>query len=329
MRISGLGRLALGCVGAALLAGCGRAQPPTGTPDATPQSHSIAAHAQRVGSWMRPDSAKDNLLFISDEGANDVYVYSLSKYRLVGTLTGFSEPRGLCLNKSGDIWITSAGDSDLLEYAPGGTTPIGSLNDPGEYPVDCAVDTTTGDLAASNIISSKPGPGSLSIYSHAIGVPAVVPAFGHTYHDAYDPAGNLFVDGVTADGAFQFGEIARGEKTVTNLKLKGAAIGAPTNVQYADGHLAIGDDREYSSSVIYQVAVSGTTARVIGRTPLHHAHVIAFFILGHRVFCLNSTKYGGTHIAIYKYPVGGKPTRTIQIPGLSLPVGLAVGKVAN
>ena len=329
MRISGLQPFALNCVAAALLAGCGGGQPAIGAPDATPQTHTIAGHAQRVGSWMSLASAKDNLLFISDEGTSDVYVYSLSKYRLVGTLTGFSEPRGLCLNKAGDIWIPNAGDSNLLEYAPGGTTPIGSLNDPGEYPVDCAVDTTTGDLAASNIISSKPGPGSLSIYSNAIGAPAVVPAFGHTYHDAYDPSGNLFVDGVTADGAFQFGEIARGEKTVTNLKLKGAVIGAPTNVQYADGNLAIGDDREYSSSVIYQVAVSGTTARVIGRTPLHHAHVIAFFILGHRVFCLNSTKYGSVHIAIYKYPAGGEATRTIQIPGLSLPVGLVVSPVAN
>ena len=307
-----------GCAAAALLAGCGGLQPPIASPGAMPQSRAIARHDDG-----------GSLLFVSDEGTSDVYVYSLSKNKLVGTLTGFSEPRGICLNKAGDIWITNAGDSNLLEYAPGGTKPIGSLNDPGQYPVDCSVDTTTGDLSVSNIISAKYGPGSLSIYSDAIGVPAVVPAFAHTYNDAYDPAGNLFVNGASDVGAFQFGELARGEKTVTNVKIEGATITDPMNVQYADGHLAIGDERGYfENSVIYQVTVSGTTAKVIGKTPLYGSNVIAFFILGHRVFCLNSTNRG-VHVAIYKYPAGGKPIRVIQIPGLSMPVGLAVSKVAH
>jgi len=279
---------------------------------------------------MSTDGGKDNLLFVSDEGTSDVYVYSLLKDRLVGTLTGFSEPRGVCLNRAGDIWITNAGDSNLLEYAPGGTTPIGSLNDPGEFPVDCSVNTTTGDLGASNIISVKDGPGSLSVYAGGVGIPAITPAFAHTYNVAYDPAGNLFIDGANDLGWFRFGELVHGQKIVTTLALKGATMTAPTNVQYADGHLAIGDERGYfENSVIYRVTVSGTTATVVGRTHLLDANVIAFFILGHRVFCLDSTPYRGVRVAIYNYPAGGKPIRIIKIPGLSMPVGLAVSTAAN
>ena len=274
---------------------------------------------------MSTDRGNGGLLYVSDEGTSDVYVYSLSKGRLVGTLTGFSEPRGVCLNKAGDVWITNAGDSNLLEYAPGGTTPIGSLNDPGEFPVDCSVNATTGDLGASNIISVKDGPGSLSVYAGGIGVPAITPAFEHTYNVAYDPAGNLFVDGANNVGWFQFGELVHGQKTVTTLALKGATMTGPTNVQYADGHLAIGDERGYfENSVIYQVTVTGTTARVVGRTRLLDANVIAFFIQGRRVYCLDTTPYRGVRIAIYNYPAGGKPIRIIKIPGLSMPVGLAV-----
>jgi len=311
----------------ALLASCSGPQTPRGAPEAMPQSR---AHTDRGASWIPTDAAKDSLLFVSDEGTSDVYVYSLSKDRLVGTLTGFSEPRGVCLNKAGDIWITNAGESNLLEYAPGGSEPIGSLDDPGEYPVDCSVNTVTGDLSASNIISVKEGPGSLSVYRTGIGVPAIAPAFAHTYNDAYDPAGNLFIDGASNLGRFQFGELVRGQKTVTQLALKGATITDPTNVQYADGHLAIGAERGYlGNSTIYQLAVSGTTATVVGRTRLQDANVIAFFIVGHRVFCLDSTTYRGVHVAIYKYPDGGKPIRIIKIPGLSMPVGLAVGTPAN
>src|SRR5579871_4920676 len=142
--------LALGAV--ALVAGCGAIQPPVGPSAAIPQSRTIAKH-------------DDRLLYISDEGTNDVYVYSLSKGTIVETLTGFSEPRGVCLDNAGDIWITEAGNSKLIEYAPGGTKPIASVNDPGEFPVDCSINATTGNLGAANIISAKYGPGSLSVYS--------------------------------------------------------------------------------------------------------------------------------------------------------------------
>jgi hypothetical protein len=65
-------------------------------------------------------------------------------------------------------------------------------------------------------------------------------------------------------------------------------------------------------------------AKVVGTTQLRDSkYVIAFFILGQRVFCLDS-RYGGGHVAVYNYPAGGDPIRIIHIPGLLLPAGLAV-----
>jgi hypothetical protein len=44
------------CVAAALLAACGRSQPPVGASGAMPQTTKVAPHADHDSSWMAPDS---------------------------------------------------------------------------------------------------------------------------------------------------------------------------------------------------------------------------------------------------------------------------------
>ena len=280
-------------------------------------------------SWMSADAKRVALLYVSDEDTSDVYVYSISTDRLVGVLTGFNGPRGICANKNHDIWITESGNSKLLEYAHGGTHPIHVLYDPGQYPVACSVESASGELAATNIISAKDGPGSLSLYANANGLPTLVPAFSQTYIDGYDPDGNLFVNGWNNVGWSQFGEIVRGQDTVTKLTIAGGAIGNAGGIQYADGSLALGDYQGISGhAAIYQVTVNGTTATITGTTELLHSRaVVAFFILGDQVFCLNDDD-GPEHVekdvTIYKYPAGGEPIKIIHNPAFSIPVGVAV-----
>lgn len=50
---------------------------------------------------MSRDAQSQNLLYVSIQGFNDVYVYSYlsSAIELVGKLTGFSDPSGLCVDK--------------------------------------------------------------------------------------------------------------------------------------------------------------------------------------------------------------------------------------
>jgi hypothetical protein len=40
--------------------------------------------------------------------------------RLVGTLTGFTNPQGDCVDKSNNVWIVDTEASQLIEYAHGG-----------------------------------------------------------------------------------------------------------------------------------------------------------------------------------------------------------------
>jgi hypothetical protein len=141
-------RFALGIgVAAALLSACGASQPPIGAPGAMPQSLGTSTHLMRRPSWMAPDATRKNLLYISDVGTNDVYVYESLSLKLAGTLTGFSEPQGECSDAAGNVWITNTNMSQIIEYAHGGTTPIATLSDPYEFPVGCAVDPRSGNLA--------------------------------------------------------------------------------------------------------------------------------------------------------------------------------------
>lgn len=276
-------------------------------------------------SWLRSDATKGMRLYISDASTNDVFVYAYPSGKLVGTLTGFSEPQGICVDGAGNFWVANTGASNLLEFAPGGTDPIATLNDAGQYPAGCAVDAGSGDLAASNIISTSGGQGSVSRYKRAVGNPRVISAFPRVYFDAYDTGGNLFLDGSNADGTFALGEIMKGKKSVKPLTVKGATINFPGDIQYADGRLAVGDQSGPNNAVIYQMKVHAGTAVVVGNTQLFgSSDVVQFFILGHVVISLDA---GTRKLNVYRYPAGGKPITIIHLSGPlnSQPVGLAVG----
>ena len=86
----------------------------------------FSAHAQvnptanRRASWMSPDAKKaKSLLYVADEGANDVLVYTYPAGKLMGTLTGFETPTGICSNKAGDVFILNGNGTTVEVYAHG------------------------------------------------------------------------------------------------------------------------------------------------------------------------------------------------------------------
>jgi hypothetical protein len=62
-------------VSAAMLAGCGGSQPAIGAPGAMPQTSAIAAHADRGTSWMLPEAASQDLLYVSSHNYVSIYTY--------------------------------------------------------------------------------------------------------------------------------------------------------------------------------------------------------------------------------------------------------------
>lgn len=309
------------CASLVAFAGCGRGS--LSGLASGPNSAQPNARRDFTASWMAPSAKQGRLLYISDGGTEDVDIYTYPKLKLVGTLTGFDEPQGICLNKAGDVWIVNTAVSELLEYAPFGTNPIATLYDPGEYPVTCSGDGPTGNLAASNLFSTSDGSSSLSIYKHATGSPDVIEALTRNFFLSYDPKGNLFVEGENSSDNFALGEIPEGTKKVEQLSVSGATIESPGPLQYADGNLALGgQDKTEGITVIYQLAVSGSVATVVGTTKLLGSGGTAFFILGHEVVCVNAETL---EIAIYKYPAGGEPIKVIH-SSLVEPLGLVITK---
>jgi len=202
-------RHALWLVALALCGGCAAGSATSGT--FAPAGPGAIEPAHQAGSWIAPDAKKKKLLYVSSALTDDVYVYSYSNQKLVGTLTGFKLPYGLCADKTGDVWIVDDGAQEIVEYKHGGTSPITTLSDPGEYPEGCSVDPTTGNLAITNFYSSS-GSGSVSIYAHASGEPTTYsdPSIANFRFCGYDDKGNLFADGANNSSEFAFAELRKG-----------------------------------------------------------------------------------------------------------------------
>ena len=149
---------------------------------------------------MVPAARAQNLLYVSDEGANDVDVYAYPAGTRAGKLTNLAQPAGLCTDTLGDVWVVQSSSAKITEFGHGGAKPIATLTISGARRLlGCAVDPTTGNLAVTDLGNSKGG-GSLWVFAHAQGTPKNYrdPKISFAYFDGYDLGGNLFVDGLGA-----------------------------------------------------------------------------------------------------------------------------------
>jgi hypothetical protein len=326
--VSSCGALAL-IASAAMLAGCGGG----GAAPVPLLSGSLdRAHAQRGaargGSWMAPQAKKEDLLYVSDLEAQAVFIYRYGHGNaLVGTITGFFNPEGLCVDKKGDVFVTndtSDGDHQILEYAHGSTTPLATLNDPYGRVNGCSVDPTTGNLAVTNFWGASEGTGGVSIYPHAKGTPASYSdsSIYYYYYCGYDDAGNLFVDGLSSGSSFGLAELPSGSGSFTDISLD-QTIYLPGGVQWDGKYLAVGDQvavKHDFTSVIYQFSISGSAGTEIGTTLLDGSNQVAQFWLPKvdagkkkgQAATVIGPDGDGKNTLIWAYPAGGSPTATIS-----------------
>jgi hypothetical protein len=326
-RLSLLAVAALAAAAAMALAGCGQTTGLSGASSVANASGYVSPgvalrHAQgdtAARSWMKPAAKKSDLLYLDDQTGN-VYVYSYPKGELMGTLTGLPDPQGECVDKKGDVFFTSFAGQQIVEYAHGGTSPINTLSNPGQYMEGCSVDTKTGDLAAIDFEpSTGGGGGSVAIFAHASGSPTVLtdPNLHLGYQIGYDNKGNIFVDGVDSSNNFEFAELPKGSSSFTEITLGGVSITTPGGVQWDGKYVTVGDAK---SGAIYQT--DGAGGNVEGTTSLSDSDgIFQYFIGGKKVIGPNA--YSG-NAGIWKYPKGGSPTMTIT--GISDPFGAAISK---
>jgi hypothetical protein len=255
-----------GGVAVVLLAGCGGPQPPIGAPGAMPQASILAMHAERSTSWMkRGTSSSGNLLYVSNE--NVVAVFALPAGELVGTLSGFSTPVGLCSDKDGNVFVVDEGSATIVEYAHGGTNPIATLSDSGNGPDGCYVDPTTRNLAVVG------GDGftedNVAVYADESGLPTVykISAGGYFLYCTYDDKGNLFtnVGDVAEEGIY---ELPKGGSGLVSFSIN-KTLGPDGGLQWDGKYLAIENARgptrqdTHGPTMIYQVKVVGSSGQVV------------------------------------------------------------------
>jgi hypothetical protein len=264
---------------------------------------------------MMPGTTTSDLVYASDNNSGAVYVYSISVdgLTLVGTLTGFAYPSGLCADKKGDVWVVdsrsqSSFKPNLYEFAHGGTKAIATLTDEHAVPIGCAVDPMTGNLAVANLnatSSIKEAQGNVAVFKHAAGKPMLYypPPFSTGFYGefcGYDDAGNLFVDFQTSylGQSFGFGELAKGASQIKVIALRGGAINSPGQVQWDGQHVTVTDPNanpttNSNTTVIYRT--TGAGGQIVSSMDLDSANIVEpwiaqFMVYGNLVVAPNAAR---------------------------------------
>ncbi|HEY3676873.1 MAG TPA: hypothetical protein VGK84_12880 [Candidatus Tumulicola sp.] len=312
-------------------------QPGPGSPSAERPARStlitvkqtLTLHHDAARSHVVADTAQTKLLYVSDIGTDDVQIYTYPQGAPAGTLTGFKRPQGECVDAAGDVYVANTDASTIVKFTHGGTTPVATLADPEQFPVACAINPRTGDLAVSNLIDTGFSSSSVSIYKKAAGTPTTYQnsRFYESFFLSYDDSGNVFVDGLTYDSgtsvpyAFALAELKKGSGTFSTIPVA-ATINYPGNVVWSNKNIAIGD-QEYgpTEAAVYQVQLGASGGTVTGTTLLEGVcDVPQFFIVKTVLLAPDACK---ANVAIFGYPAGGAHRRVVNA-GLQQPVGAVV-----
>jgi hypothetical protein len=269
-----------------------------------------------------------DLLYVSNLSGT-VSVFSWPGLKVVGSLTDFQEPSGLCIDKAQDVYIVDFNAKAIYEYVHGGTAPIQTLPDPGGNPSACSVDAGTGNLAVTNQIGNTETPGNLEIYPKATGTPTEYtdPDIFAYWWPAYDNKGNLFFNGFNSGYSELYtAEIRKGSESSKSITLN-QAFGFPGGLLWDRKYLACVDS---TTNVIYQFSISGQKGTKVGSTTLGGAtDIFQFWIVGkNRMHPEGQTVIGAdadaSALEVWPYPVGGSSPTKMTTQTLDFPEGAAV-----
>lgn len=311
-----------------------------------PHYQSGPVRTDRGKSWMRPGTNKlSRLAYIGDWGTNDVYVFDYPTMEQVGTLTGFDEPYGMCVDQKGDIFVANFGNGELIEYAHGGSSPINTYASDG-YAIGCSI-SPSGDVSETDFYTStgagdvcvwKGGSGSSTCYSDGN-------ACYYMWTFGYDRAGDII--GVGEYSSIVECMLPSGGSSMETLTAKGITIDFPGGTQWDGKYIALGDQEAggtYKSGV-WEATLSGTTLTAVGPEIVFKGNcysdytddVNPFFfsgrhnvtaartrlatrVIGPNLWCYDQ---GKPEVDVWKYP-SGNPAFQLKGSPLTEPYGAAV-----
>ena len=302
------------------------------TPLATPAAHA-GLHRSLTGLQTK---AKGPLLFVSDVATAEVYIYQLSTLSVVATVTGLTQPQGECSDKKGDVWVTDAGADAVYELSHLGRLE-NTLTAP-DYPVGCAWDAKTGNLAVMSLFGISGSQGAVAIYPKGSGSEHSFQNPKQYYYNfgGYDTNGNLFFDGRAENGTFVLSELPKRAKKAISIDLSGGTIYYPGMVQWdpAMKELVVGDQScggSYTASCLYAIKISGEKGSVVSTIDLQNSSGAQVCDLIQGVIYNGQLAGSDNNICgsspgttyVWPYPSGGAPTESNSSTD-SAPFGAAV-----
>lgn len=278
------------------LAGCS-----TSTQSALPQTRSAA-----TSSWILPAAKSKSLLYVSNTSSLQVTIYTYDSgngLNLVGSLSGFTNLNGICVDKKGNVYVPTRAThgEKVYKYAHGGTQPIATFSTYLGQPLNCAVSPTTGDVAVMNLQSHYYG---FAITVWPNGNPANKPiryveyGYNSGKYLAYDNTGRLYFD----DGFSDLYVLTGGSMPFTRMTVRGATLHSDSALQWGNPNLLVGDFNGTGTSVAYRLQISGTTATVVGTVPfVGSSNIFGFWKVANKIVAADN---GANSVGIYNFPAG-------------------------
>jgi hypothetical protein len=290
-----------------------------------------SAHTTHV-SWMDPAAETTPvLLYVSNYDAGNVTVYSYANaqnIKLLGSITGFFHPEGLCSDKNGNVWVSDYNGQSLYEYAHGGTTPIFKIHQHGGYPTDCAVDLKTGNLAVANLLPTfhYRDEGVVTVYkpgqhkgTHFRGGSLQTRYFYLTYDDE----GDLFVECEDDYGYIgPLAELPAGSSDFNQIRLgSNVEFSQFSGLQWINPTLLMSGSTDSNySNIAYKLLVSGSSAQVVAT--LQFSNTGQARGIWRRAGNVAVTDYQNNAVQIYRISDGSFVTSVTD--GISEPYGTTI-----
>jgi hypothetical protein len=255
-------------------------------------SNGIRSQISTLRGWISPDEQrKKPLLYVSDQGAGTVNIYSVPQYAEIGKITsGVEQPAGLATDKKGDLYVANIRGDTVTVYKPRQTSPFRTLTETGK-PDAVAVGSNgyayAGDMAGG-IDVYPPGATApsnrLTNTDLEYGVTGVgVDASNNVYGAGAGPAGGVVVEFVNASGGGR------------NLGLKGLA--APTGAIVDKNKNLIVSDFAQSEVLTYPPGKKSPSSTFFVETP-------AAMNINRKESEIYAPGGGDYAVGVYDYPSG-------------------------
>jgi hypothetical protein len=224
--------------------------------------HNRLAGREHLSMLPLKKGAKTTLIYVSDaeEGAVELFDYPSGTY--LGETTGLEYPYGMCSDKDGNAYVVDFDNQDISEIAEGTLNVIKTAKLSSGYPIGCAVNPKTGDLAVTLFEGGAEGYGSVEILKGGIsGSPTAYTYTDYTWPAGYDSKGDLYAEGEDGSCDDCIWTLQAGSSTPQEVTWSGGSIEFPGAIELDGNQVLIGQQEvndEYESG-FYPTTCSGTT----------------------------------------------------------------------